>query len=135
MQDSIFTKIIKGELPCYKVYEDARTFAFLDIHPTQPGQTLVIPKKQVEVLWDLDAEDYQAVMATTYKVAARLKAVFPEKLRVGVHVEGLDVPHAHVKVFPFSTPAEFHNHPDMAAEPDDAALAGIAEKLRLEDEL
>jgi len=133
MQESIFTKIIRGEIPCHKIYEDARTFAFLDIHPIQPGHTLVIPKKQVDLLWDLEPEDYEAVMATTRKVAKRLKEVFPEKQRVGVHIEGLDVPHAHVKVFPFDTPAEFHHSPDMSAEPDQPALAEMAAKLRMED--
>lgn len=133
MQDSIFTKIIRGEVPCHKIYEDELTFAFLDIHPIQPGHTLVIPKKQVDLLWDLEPKDYQAVMATTRKVARRLHEVFPEKQRVGVHIEGLDVPHAHVKVFPFSTPEEFHAHPDMAAEPDHEALAQLAAKIRIED--
>jgi histidine triad (HIT) family protein len=70
MQDSIFTKIIKGEIPSHKVYEDDKTIAFLDINPTQPGHTLVVPKKQVEFLWDLDTDDYQAVMETARKVCA-----------------------------------------------------------------
>jgi diadenosine tetraphosphate (Ap4A) HIT family hydrolase len=61
MEESIFTKIVKGEIPSHKVYEDALTLAFLDIHPVQPGHTLVIPKKQVEFVWDLPEEDYQAV--------------------------------------------------------------------------
>jgi histidine triad (HIT) family protein len=72
MQDSIFTKIIKGELPSHKIYEDDYTLAFLSIYPSVTGHTLVIPKKQVEALWDLDSETYAAVMETTRKVAVRL---------------------------------------------------------------
>src|SRR6476661_6363794 len=91
MQDSVFTKIIKGEIPCHKIYEDERTFAFLDIHPIQPGQVLVVPKKQVGFAWDLEDKDYQAVMATAKRVALRLREVFPEKSRVALIIEGLDV--------------------------------------------
>lgn len=131
MQDSLFTKIIKGEIPCHKVYEDDKAFAFLDIHPIQPGQTLVIPKSQIEFVWDLNSEDYAAVMVAAQKIAKALRQVFPDKQRIGMHIEGLDVAHAHLKVFPFNTDTEFHNHPDMNAEPDHAALAEIAEKLRL----
>lgn len=134
MQDSIFTKIIKGEIPCHKIYEDTQTFAFLDIHPIQPGHVLVVPKKQVAFIWDLEAADYQALMATVQKVGKRMQEVFPARQRVGVMVEGLDVDHAHVKVFPFDTAAEYRNAPDTSAEPDHPALAVIAEKLRMEDE-
>lgn len=130
MEDSIFTKIIKGEIPAYKIYEDERTFAFLDIHPIQPGQALIIPKRQVEFVWDLEDEDYHAVMATAKKVAQKLREVFPDKSRIAMHIEGLDVDHAHVKVFPFNTDEEFHHSPDMDAEPDHAALAAMAEKLK-----
>lgn len=128
MEDSIFTKIVKGEIPCYKVYEDDKTLAFLDIHPKQPGHTLVIPKKQVEFIWDLDDEDYKAVMATCKKVAQRINEVL-DKAYVGEQVLGLDVPHAHVHVFPFSTLDEFHVERNMLAEPDHAALAEMAKKL------
>jgi histidine triad (HIT) family protein len=129
MQDSIFTKIIKGEIPCYKIYENELVLAFLDIHPAQPGHTLVIPKKQIDHLWDLPDEDYDAVMRASKKVAGRLREVFPEKKRVGVHVIGLDVPHAHVHLIPFSTTAEFRNIPDQSAEPNHEALSEIAKKL------
>lgn len=129
MEDSIFTKIIKGEIPCHKVYEDDRTFAFLDIHPIQPGHVLVVPKRQVEFVWDLEDEDYTALMAAAKRVARRLREVFPDKSRVAMHIEGLDVAHAHLKIFPFDTDAEFHNHPDQSAEPDHQALAAMAQKL------
>lgn len=126
---SIFTKIIQGEIPCYKLYEDERTFAFMDIHPIQPGQALVIPKKQVMYTWDLDDEDYQAVMMTARKVARAIKAAFPDKELVAMHIEGLQVAHAHLKIFPFNTDAEFRNKPDPNGEPDHAALAAIADRI------
>jgi histidine triad (HIT) family protein len=134
MEDSIFTKIIKGEIPCHKVYEDVATFAFLDTHPIQPGHVLVVPKNQVGFVWDMTSEDYQRLMATVQKVGQRIRQVFPEKKRVAVIVEGFDVEnHAHVKVFPFNNDTEFRRIPDMQVEPDHAVLAEIAARLRLED--
>jgi histidine triad (HIT) family protein len=130
-QDSIFTKIIKGEIPCHKVYEDERTLAFLDISPSQPGHTLVIPKVQVEFVWDLDDEDYQAVMATAKKVARRLRDVL-EVPYVGVRVIGTDVPHAHVHLVPFTTADDYYARRDMDTEPDHPALAALAQKLKFE---
>lgn len=132
MQDSsIFTKIINGEIPSHKIYEDEKTFALLDIHPIQPGQVLVVPKSQVGFVWDMNSEDYLSLMATVHKVGQRLRTVFPEKKRVGVIVEGLDVvDHAHVKVFPFSDDAEFRNVPDPEGPVDHDALAEVAERLR-----
>lgn len=129
MEDSIFTKIIKGEIPSHKVYEDERTFAFLDIHPMQPGHTLVIPKKQVEFLWDLNDEDYQALMTTVKAVAKQLRAKMAVPY-VGVKVMGTDVPHAHVHLIPFSTPEEFHAIVDMNEKPDHKLLEQIAKKLQ-----
>lgn len=128
MTDSIFTKIVKGEIPCHKVYEDDKTIAFLDIHPIQPGHTLVISKKQVESVWDLDESDYVALMSTCRKVARRLKEVLGMPY-VGEQIIGIDVPHAHVHVVPFSSVSEFRNIPDMNAEPDHTALAELAKKL------
>ena len=130
MQDSIFTKIIKGEIPCHKVYEDDASFAFLDIHPIQPGQVLVVPKKQVGFVWDMDSEDYHKLMDSVQKVGRRIQEVFPDKRRVGVMIEGLDVAdHAHVKVFPFDDEEEYRHVPDGNAEPDHEALAEVAKRL------
>jgi histidine triad (HIT) family protein len=128
MDDSIFTKIIRGEIPSHKIYEDDRTLAFLDIHPKQPGHTLVVPKDQVEFVWDLDDEDYRALMATVKKVAERLRTVLARPY-VGMLVVGVDVPHAHVHIYPFSTTEQSQFIPDQSAEPDHAALAEIAKKL------
>lgn len=128
MQDSIFTKIIKGEVPCHKVYEDDKTLAFLDIHPIQPGHVLVIPKLQIDHVWDLPDEEYAALMQTCKKVAYRIREVL-RPARVGVQVMGMDVPHAHVHLIPFNTGEEFRAKPDGSTEPDHAALADIAKKL------
>src|SRR5258708_40150674 len=117
MADSIFTKIIKSEIPCHKVYEDDKTFAFLDIHPVQPGHTLVIPKKQIEFVWDLPDEDYTAVMSAVKKIALRLRAVLGVRY-IGERIVGVDVPHAHVQLILFNVVDEFKAPQDMNAEPD-----------------
>jgi histidine triad (HIT) family protein len=130
MEDSVFTKIIKGEIPCHKVYEDERSLAFLTINPVRDGHTLVIPKQQIESIWDLDDELYQALMTTTKKVAQRIDEVL-RPVRVGIHVAGLEVPHAHVHVLPFATIDEFLAHPS-GDEPDHAKLAAIAQRLYFE---
>jgi histidine triad (HIT) family protein len=130
MEDSIFTKIIKGEIPSHKIYEDELTYAFLDIHPVQPGHVLVIPKEQIEFAWDLPDDLYQAVMATSKKIALYMRQVLPQKY-VHMRIVGTDVPHTHIHLIPFNSSAELTYEPDLSAEPDHAALAEMAEKLRL----
>ena len=130
MEDSIFTKIINGEIPCHKVYEDDQTLAFIDINPIQPGMVLVVSKKQVDHIWDLPSEDYRAVMDTVGKVGQRLREVFADKQRVAVIVEGFEVPHAHVKVFPVNSEHEVRSLP-KGDEPDHEALAEMAKKLAI----
>jgi histidine triad (HIT) family protein len=132
MQDSIFTKIIKGEIPAHKIYEDDKTIAILDIHPKQPGHTLIVPKIQIDQLWDLDPIYYQAVMETSRKVALRIREVL-RPARVGVIVEGVDVNHAHIHLIPFNTPEEFHAYRDMNVTADDKELAIMEDKLKLTD--
>lgn len=128
MEDSVFTRIIKGEIPSHKIYEDDLTFAFLDIHPVQPGHVLVVPKKQVEFLWDLDDESYAALMMTVKKIGVRLREVV-NKPYVGIKVFGVDVPHTHVHIVPFASAAEFDRKPDMTVEPDHTVLADMATKI------
>lgn len=128
-ETSIFTKIINGEIPAHKIYEDEHTLAFLDIHPVQPGHTLVIPKKQVEFIWDLENDDYAALMATVKAVGLRLRESLAVPY-VGIKVIGVDVPHAHMHLIPFATSEEYNTVVDMAEEPDHAFLATMAEKLR-----
>ena len=128
MQDSIFTKIIKGEVPSHKIYEDEKTLAFLNIHPSVEGHTLVIPKAQVPNVWDLADDDYAALMTTTRLVARRLQEILGTE-RVGERVIGLDIPHAHIHLVPFDTPEQYYAK-ETTAEPDHAKLAALAEKLR-----
>ncbi len=130
MQDSVFTKIVKGDIPCHKLYEDDKTLAFLDIHPVQSGHTLVIPKRQIEFVWDLPDEDYRAVMEASKKVAQRLRHVIQAPY-VHARIVGIDVPHAHVHLIPFSESSQLRHEPDMTAEPNHASLAALAKKLML----
>ena len=98
---SIFTKIVNGEIPCYKVAEDEHHLAFLDVMPIAKGHTLVIPKKEVDLIFDLDEEEYKNLWAFAQKVAKKLKATVP-CVRVGVAVVGLEVPHAHIHLVPMN---------------------------------
>ena len=98
---SIFTKIVNGEIPCYKVAEDEHHLAFLDVMPIAKGHTLVIPKKEVDLIFDLDEEEYKNLWAFAQKVAKKLKAAVP-CVRVGVAVVGLEVPHAHIHLVPMN---------------------------------
>lgn len=98
---SIFTKIINGEVPSYKVAEDENYYAFLDINPNAKGHTLVIPKKEVDKLFDLDAETYTGLMQFAHKVAKALEKTVVCN-RVGMTVVGLEVPHAHVHLIPIN---------------------------------
>lgn len=130
MEDSIFTKIINGEIPCHKIYEDDQVLAFLDIHPITAGHTLVIPKKQVEFLWDLDDETYQHLMRVVKKLGLHARQTLKVSF-VGVQVIGVDVPHTHVHIVPFNDISEYHNVPNMSVDPNHGALAAVAKKLTL----
>jgi histidine triad (HIT) family protein len=129
--ESIFSKIISGEIPSYKVYEDNRTLAFLDIYAVVPGHTQVIPKTQVEFAWDLEDEDYHALMATVKKVARRLRDVTGSTF-IAEKVIGVDVPHAHVHLIPFDDVADVHRANQESGEPDHQALNALAQKLYFE---
>ena len=128
-EPSIFTRIINGEIPSHKIYEDDKTLVFLDIHPAQPGHTLVVPKVQVDRLEDLSDEDYGALMATVKKVMQRMAVVFGTEYRACLKLEGFDVPHAHVHVIPCRTAQDFWVKQRMDVEPDHAALTQVAERL------
>ena len=129
MEDSIFTKIIKGEIPCHKVYEDEQTIAFLDIEPAVYGHTLVVPKKQVDQFNDLDDETYLALWRTVKKVATNHR----EKLgtdRIGVVVKGVDVPQAHVHIQPFNVGQHLSPGANNLPTPNADELAALANKLK-----
>ena len=100
--DSIFTKIVKGEIPSYKVAENETCYAFLDINPLTKGHTLVIPKKQVDYLFDLDEELYVELQLFAKKVAKALGKAIPS-IRIAEAVIGLDVPHAHIHLIPINS--------------------------------
>ena len=99
MSDSIFTKIIKGEIPCHKIEENEHFIAFLDIMPLKKGHTLVVPKVQVDYIFDLENQTLGDLMIFAKKVAKKIEATIPCE-RIGVAVIGLEVPHAHVHLIP-----------------------------------
>lgn len=99
---TIFTKIINGEIPCYKIAEDENYFAFLDINPLRAGHTLVVPKKETDYIFDLTDADVSGIILFSKKVAAAIKSVIPCN-RIGVAILGLEVPHAHVHLVPMDT--------------------------------
>jgi histidine triad (HIT) family protein len=98
---TIFSKIIQGDIPSYKIAEDERFFAFLDIHPLAQGHILVIPKKEIDNLFDLDDELYQGLCLFAKKIANAMQKVLPCK-KIGVAVIGLEVPHAHIHLVPIN---------------------------------
>ncbi|MDB5272669.1 MAG: family hydrolase [Chitinophagaceae bacterium] len=98
---SVFTKIINGEIPCYKIAEDERYFAFLDIQPLVEGHTLVVPKQEVDYIYDLDDETLAGLHVFAKKVAKGIEKIVPCK-RIAVSVIGLEVPHAHVHLIPLN---------------------------------
>ena len=133
MQDSVFTKIIKGEIPCHKIYEDEKTIAFLTIEPLIEGHTLVVPKLQIDDFEALPTDDYQALFMTVQKVAERIKQVYSVRKAI-VSIMGYEVPHAHVHIMPANAEAEFYHAIEQrdkrAVEPDHQKLAAVAERLK-----
>jgi histidine triad (HIT) family protein len=99
---TIFTKIINGEIPCYKILEDERYFAFLDINPLKAGHTLVVPKQETDYVFDLDDNTLSGLILFSKKVAEAIKAAFPCN-RIGIAILGLEVPHAHVHLVPMDS--------------------------------
>jgi len=114
---SIFTKIIRGDIPCYKVAEDEKHIAFLDINPNAIGHTLCVPKQEVDKLFDLDEKAYLELMSFSRKVAQALEKTVPCK-RIGMTVIGLEVPHVHVHLIPLQemSDATFANKVTLAAK-------------------
>lgn len=129
-EETIFTKIIKGEIPSFKVYEDDWAYAFLDIHPIQPGHTLVVPKNPVEQLWDLPQEDYRKLMDACKLIATRLKEVLKTE-RVGMQLIGIDVPHTHVHLIPFNTMDEYRNIPNPDEKYDSKIFEDLARRIAI----
>lgn len=130
MQPSIFMRIINGELPSHKVYEDDHTLAFLNIFPSVPGHTLVVPKVQVANLQDLAKDDYEALMNSVKEVMQRMAEVFGPDYRICIKVIGFDVPHAHVHVLACRTVEDFRKEENKTNPPSQDKLAEMAKKLQ-----
>jgi len=127
---SIFTKIINGEIPCYKVAENEDFFAFLDVNPNAKGHTLVVPKKEVNKLFDLDKDTYNGLMSFSRDIAIALEKAVPCK-RVGMSVIGLEVPHVHVHLIPLQNmeDIQFHKKEKITTEQMQEIAKNIASKL------
>lgn len=124
---SIFSKIINGEIPCYKVAEDHKHLAFLDIQPLQKGHTLVIPKVDVDYFFDLREDQYLDLMAFTRKVAHSLKLAIPCK-KICVSVLGFEVPHAHIHLIPANSETDaFFSNPKLKLTHEE--MESIAKKI------
>ncbi len=129
-EPSIFTRIINGEIPCYKIYEDEKVIAFLDMHPVMEGHTLVVPKKQIDHIWDLEDDDYEYLWATAKKIAIHIREVIGSP-RVGVVVEGFGVPHTHIHLIPIYEGNDLKRPQDKDESPSPEQLAAMAEKLKM----
>jgi histidine triad (HIT) family protein len=127
MEESVFTKIIKGEIPAHKVYEDEQCLAFLDIHPLTAGHTLLIPKHQVDYLFDLPEATYNYLWKVARELAGPLRTATGAK-RVGIIVEGFAVPHTHIHLVPMNTDQDLKH--GGRSVPTEEELATMAERIR-----
>ena len=127
---SIFSRIVAGEIPCYKVAETDDCLAFLDVNPVVPGHVLCIPKKEVDYIFDLDDDLFVKLHKFSRKVAKGLKKTCP-CIKVGVAVVGIDVPHAHIHLMPLNKPGDlnFANHVQMSPEAMQDLAARIAANI------
>jgi len=130
---SVFTRIINGEIPCYRVAEDDRYIAFLDVRPLKAGHTLVVPRHEVDYIFDLDDDTLAGMMIFARKVAKAMKEVI-ECNRIGIAVIGLEVPHAHIHLIPINREGDMlFTNPRVSLTPqeNEALAAKIAEHVRL----
>ena len=127
---SIFTRIIQGEIPSYKIAEDEKFYAFLDINPNAPGHTLCVPKKEVDKILDLDEVTYTGLMAFSRKVGLAIEAAI-DCQRVGITVIGLEVPHVHVHLIPLRSMADatFSTKASLSSEEFEEIAGKIRAKL------
>jgi histidine triad (HIT) family protein len=127
---TIFTKIVKGEIPCYNVAEDQHFLAFLDVNPNAKGHTLCIPKRETNKIFDIDDAQYLALMLFSKRVAIALERTIPCK-RIGMAVIGLEVPHAHVHLIPLNEMDEmrFHNKVKMTPTEFESLAKSIKSNL------
>ena len=129
---TLFTKIVRGEVPAYKVAENSQFLAFLDIRPNAKGHVLCIPKKEVDIIWDLEEEMYQELMRFTRRVSIALEKTVTCK-RVGMAVTGLEVPHTHVHLIPLNkmSDMDFSNNIEMSEQEFEDLAAAINANLEL----
>lgn len=125
---TIFSRIINGEIPCYKIAEDDRFFAFLDINPVNWGHTLVVPKHEEDYIFDLDDDELAAMTLFAKRVAKAIKEAIPCK-KVGVTVLGLEVPHAHIHLVPLKCEGDMDFHKKIS-DPDPEKMKQIAEAIK-----
>ena len=127
---SIFSRIVAGEIPCYKVAEDENYFAFLDISPMVKGHTLVIPKREVDYIFDLEDDELAGLHLFAKKVAVALKKAFPCQ-RIGMAVLGMEVPHTHIHLIPLQKESDMlFSNPKLSFTPEE--MAEIAEAIRMQ---
>jgi histidine triad (HIT) family protein len=127
---TIFSRIIKGEIPCYKIAENERFFSFLDINPLARGHVLVVPKKETDYLFDLDDSDLSEMIVFAKKIALAIEKAVPCK-RIGVAVIGLEVPHAHIHLVPLNSMNDINfSNPKLKLPPEE--LESIAASIRKE---
>lgn len=125
---SLFTKIVRGEIPAYKVAEDELYLAFLDIFPLAKGHTLVIPKKEVDLIFDLDDDTYKGLWLFAKQTAIKIKKAIPCQ-RVGIAVVGLEVPHAHIHLIPLNSVGDINfSRPKLQLSPEE--FHAIANAIR-----
>lgn len=124
---TIFSRIVAGEIPCYKVAEDEKNFAFLDINPVAPGHVLVIPKQEVDYIFDLNDQDYADLQIFAKRVAEAIKQALPCR-RVGVAVMGMEVPHTHIHLIPINEEADMNFFKEKCALRAEE-MADIASKI------
>lgn len=127
---TIFSKIIAGEIPCYKMAENDKFFAFLDINPVNWGHTLVVPKRETDYIFDISDEELAEMIVFAKKVAKALKAVMPCR-KIGVTVLGLEVPHAHIHLVPLQKEGDM-DFSNKISDPDPERMADIAAKVAAE---
>lgn len=126
---TIFSKIIAGEIPCHKIWEDENFFAFLDIRPIQPGAALIVTKQEIDSPFDLDDEQYCAYFLAAKKLIEPIRRAMGTK-KVALVIEGLEVPHAHIKLIPISRGGDLNQSNARSAA--DEELAAVAERIRQE---
>lgn len=134
---SIFTQIINGDIPCHKIYEDEHSLAFLDIHPLREGHTLVVSKREVTQIYDLEEDEFASLMRAVHRVGKKIDEVLkPKRLVEMAHSYGIE--HVHIHLVPTNSYSDFeqavidHGKMDMSQEPDHETLAALAKKLTLQ---